>query len=150
MASFWRTWYLVWTLDMNKLRSSRKLVLTEINSALHSNMYSYSLNSLIHFSVFFCILGKHWYALRFFLDFAYKNYFWKIHRNHHRPEDSDSVSRQRLVPISPTFYISHFQMITGLYGWGLGKKLCPLPRVMKFKNTIKQTHFILTKSAKRI
>jgi len=30
----------------------------------------------------------------------------KIHRNHHNPEDSDRVSRHRLVPISPTFYIS--------------------------------------------
>ena len=28
-------------------------------------------------------------------------------------EDSNGVSRHRLVPISPTFYISHFQMITG-------------------------------------
>ena len=34
-------------------------------------------------------------------------------RNHHSPEDSDGVSRHRLVPISPTFYISHSQMITG-------------------------------------
>jgi len=32
----------------------------------------------------------------------------RIHRNHHSPEDSDGVSRHRLVPISPTFYISHF------------------------------------------
>ena len=35
----------------------------------------------------------------------------RIHRNHHSPEDSDGVSRHR--PTSPTFYISHFQMITG-------------------------------------
>jgi len=37
----------------------------------------------------------------------------RIHRNHHGPEDSDGVSSHRLMPISPTFYISHFQMITG-------------------------------------
>jgi len=37
----------------------------------------------------------------------------EIHRNHHRPEDSEGVSSHRLVPILPTFYISHFQMITG-------------------------------------
>ena len=35
--------------------------------------------------------------------------FHRIHRNHHSPEDSDGVSRQRLVPILPNFYISHFQ-----------------------------------------
>ena len=37
----------------------------------------------------------------------------RIHRNHHSREDSDGVSRHRLVPISPTFYMSRFQMITG-------------------------------------
>jgi len=35
----------------------RKLVLIEINSALHSNTYPYSLNSLIHFSVSFVHSG---------------------------------------------------------------------------------------------
>jgi len=29
----------------------------------------------------------------------------RIHRNHHSREDSDGVSRHRLVPISPTFYM---------------------------------------------
>ena len=28
-------------------------------------------------------------------------FFQRIHRNHHRPEDSDGVSRHKLVPISP-------------------------------------------------
>ena len=37
----------------------------------------------------------------------------RIHRNHHSREDSDGVSRHRLVPTSPTFYMSRFQMITG-------------------------------------
>ena len=37
----------------------------------------------------------------------------RIHRNHHSPEDSDGGSRHRLVPISPTFYTSRLQMITG-------------------------------------
>jgi len=40
-------------------------------------------------------------------------HIYRIRRNHHSPEDSDGVSRHRLVPISPTFYISHFRMITG-------------------------------------
>ena len=30
-----------------------------------------------------------------------------VHRNHHTPEDSAGVSRHRLEPVSPTFYISH-------------------------------------------
>ena len=37
----------------------------------------------------------------------------RIHRNHHSPEGNDGVSRHRLVPISPTCYILHFQMTTG-------------------------------------
>ena len=37
-------------------------------------------------------------------------YLHRIHRNHHSPEDSDGVSRHRLVPISP--YIAYFLHIT--------------------------------------
>ena len=57
---------------------SRKWVLIEINSALHSNTYSYSLNSLIYFSVFFLAF---WVCIDMhcgFLDFqskiTFKNY----------------------------------------------------------------------------
>ena len=30
----------------------------------------------------------------------------RIHQNHHSPQDSGGVSKHRLVPISPTFYIT--------------------------------------------
>jgi len=30
----------------------------------------------------------------------------RTHRNHHSPQDSGGVSKHRLVPISPTFYIT--------------------------------------------
>ena len=76
------------------------------------------------FIIFQCPL--HWCFLTLVLNrdtqttnYVTCNTYWlpchvhRIHRNHHSPEDSDGVSKQRLVPISPTFYTSHIQMITG-------------------------------------
>jgi len=79
--------------------ASRIWVPTEINSALYSNMYPYSLSSLIHFKAFFAHCG---YALTRIVIIL-------------------------ILQIKSTF--------VKLQGWDLARGLCPLLRVMKFKNT---------------
>jgi len=71
------------------------------------NFYNFTVSS-VHSDVnSLCVV------LTCYKPYSVRFHFHWIHRNHHRPEDSDGVSRHRLVPILPTFYISDFQMITG-------------------------------------
>ena len=79
---------------------SRKRVLIEIKSVIHSSTYRYSLDSFMYFCAFCIRIDTHWYyatetilARRSFFRFC-KNYFRKI---------------------------------TGLWGGGLSDRLCPFP-----------------------
>jgi len=59
-----------------------------------------------------------------------------IHRNHHSPEDSGGVSKHRLVPISPTFYISYCQMIIGFWlrlNWNMLLKCANCVPILSFR-----------------